>query len=62
MTSSCNGQPLSRLASYDDVTMNNDWKLPEADALGLGTWDGGAAIKRLEIREVTGKGGPLRDK
>jgi len=56
----CEGMPLSRLDSYDDLTMNKDWKLPDPDALGLGTWDGGAAIKRLEIRPVTGKGKPAR--
>jgi tRNA A-37 threonylcarbamoyl transferase component Bud32 len=57
---SCNGQPVSSLDGYNDVTMNKDWKLPDPAALGLGTWDGGAAIKRLEIREVTGKGAPSR--
>ena len=60
VTSSCDGQVLSRLDSYDELTMNKDWKLPDAAALGLGTWDGGAVIKRLEIREVTGKGQPSR--
>ena len=53
---SCDGQPLSTLDSYADLTMNRDWKLPDPAALGLGTWDGGAAIRKLEIREVTGKG------
>jgi tRNA A-37 threonylcarbamoyl transferase component Bud32 len=52
----CDGQPLSRLDSYADLTMHRDWKLPDPAALGLGTWDGGAAIRKLEIREVTGKG------
>jgi tRNA A-37 threonylcarbamoyl transferase component Bud32 len=56
----CNGQALSSLDSYDELTMNKDWKLPDPAALGLGTWDGGAAIKRLEIREVTGRGQPSR--
>jgi serine/threonine protein kinase len=56
----CEGFPLSRLDSYDTVAMNKDWKLPDPAALGLGTWDGGAEIKRLEIREVTGKGAPSR--
>ena len=52
----CDGQPLSRLDSYADLTMHRDWKLPDPAALGLGTWDGGAAVRKLEIREVTGKG------
>ncbi len=52
----CNDQPVSTLASYDGVTMNRDWKLPDPSALGLGTWDGGAAIQRLEVRDVTGRG------
>jgi len=56
----CNDQPVSTLPSYEGVTMNRDWKLPDADALGLGTWDGGAAIKSLEVRDVTGKGALLR--
>jgi serine/threonine protein kinase len=56
----CNEQPLSRLDSYADLTMNRDWKLPDPAALGLGTWDGGAAIHKLEIREVTGKGRKAR--
>jgi len=52
----CNDQPVSTLRSFEGLLMNPDWKLPDADALGLGTWDGGAAIKSLKIREVTGKG------
>ena len=48
--------PVSRLASYDGITMNRDWKLPDPAALGLGTWDGGATIRKLEIRDVTGRG------
>src|SRR5205085_1254917 len=38
----CNGQPVSTLGSYDGLSMNRDWKLVDPDALGLGTWDGGA--------------------
>jgi serine/threonine protein kinase len=56
----CDEQPLSQLESYDDLSMNRDWKLPDPAALGLGTWDGGAAIRKLEIREVTGKGQKTR--
>ncbi|MBI3857402.1 MAG: serine/threonine protein kinase [Planctomycetes bacterium] len=56
----CDGQPMSRLDTYDGVSMNRDWKLPDPAALGLGTWDGGATIRRLEVREVTGKGQWLR--
>jgi hypothetical protein len=52
----CNNQPVSKLASYDGITMNRDWKLPDPAALGLGTWDGGAAFQKLEVRDVTGKG------
>jgi acetyl-CoA synthetase len=37
-----------------------DWKLPDAAAIGVGTWDGGAAIHRLDVREITGKGERLR--
>jgi tRNA A-37 threonylcarbamoyl transferase component Bud32 len=59
---SCNGLELSRLETYDELTMNKDWKLPDPAALGLGTWDGGAEIKRLELREITGKGGSSRGK
>jgi len=51
-----NGKPISRLAGYEDIAMNPDWKLPDASAIGIGTWDGGAEIRRLELREVTGKG------
>jgi tRNA A-37 threonylcarbamoyl transferase component Bud32 len=54
------GRPLSEWATYGDLTMNKDWKLPDPAALGVGTWDGGAEIRRLEIREVTGKGERLR--
>jgi serine/threonine protein kinase len=60
LKSFCDGQPMSQLDSYDDLTMNPDWKLPDPAALGLGTWDGGAAIQRLEIREISGKGRMLR--
>jgi hypothetical protein len=56
----CEGIPLSRLDTYEAVTMNKDWKMPDPAALGVGTWDGGAEIKKLEIREVTGKGAPAR--
>jgi hypothetical protein len=56
----CEGRPLSVLESYDGLSMNRDWKLPDALALGFGTWDGGAAIQKLEVREVTGKGGFVR--
>ncbi|HVR87626.1 MAG TPA: serine/threonine-protein kinase, partial [Planctomycetota bacterium] len=47
----CNHQPVSTLPSYEEISMNPDWKLPDSDALGLGTWDGGAAIHSLQIRE-----------
>jgi hypothetical protein len=40
--------------------MNRDWKLPDPAALGLGTWDGGAAIRSLDVRELSGKGRLLR--
>jgi hypothetical protein len=56
----CEGRPLSVLESYDGLSMNRDWKLPDGLALGFGTWDGGAAIQKLEILEVTGKGGFVR--
>jgi serine/threonine protein kinase len=56
----CDGQPLSQLDSYAELSMNRDWKLPDPAALGLGTWDGGATIRKLEIREVTGKGQKAR--
>jgi serine/threonine protein kinase len=56
----CNNQPVSSLSSYDGLTMNRDWKMPDPDLLGLGTWDGGAAIQALEVREVTGKGEYVR--
>jgi hypothetical protein len=56
----CEGRPLSVLQSYDGLSMNRDWKLPDGLALGFGTWDGGAAIQKLEILEVTGKGGFVR--
>jgi tRNA A-37 threonylcarbamoyl transferase component Bud32 len=56
----CEGQPLSQLDSYEELTMNRDWKLPDPAALGVGTWDGGAVIRKLEIREVTGKGQKAR--
>jgi serine/threonine protein kinase len=56
----CDGQPVGALDSYDGLSMNPDWKLPDPSALGLGTWDGGAAIQKLEIRDVTGKGSFLR--
>src|SRR5579872_2814316 len=52
----CNQQPVSALGSYEGLLMNPDWKLPDSAALGVGTWDGGAAIHKLEMREVTGKG------
>ena len=48
----CNGQALTVLKSYDGLSMNPDWKLPDPDALGVGTWDGGAAIEKLELREL----------
>ena len=56
----CEGRPLSVLESYDGLSMNRDWKLPDSLALGFGTWDGGAAIQKLEVREVTGKGAFVR--
>jgi hypothetical protein len=56
----CDGQSLSELNSYADLTMNSDWKLPDPAALGVGTWDGGAEIRKLEIRDVTGKGQKTR--
>ena len=56
----CNHQRVSTLAGYDGMTMNPDWKLPDPGSLGVGTWDGGAAIQSLEIREVTGKGESFR--
>jgi len=52
----CEGQALSRMDTYEDLAMNPDWKIPDPLALGVGTWDGGAAIERIEIREVGGKG------
>jgi tRNA A-37 threonylcarbamoyl transferase component Bud32 len=52
----CNNQPVTSLGTYDGLTMNKDWKLPDPAALGLGTWDGGATIRKLEIRDVTGRG------
>jgi hypothetical protein len=54
--SACDGKRLSEWTEYSELTMNRDWKLPDAASLGLGTWDGGAAIRKVEIREVTGKG------
>jgi len=60
LKSFCDGRPVSEWSSYEELTMNRDWKLPDPGAIGLGTWDGGASIKRLEIREVTGKGERLR--
>ncbi|HLY08438.1 MAG TPA: protein kinase [Planctomycetota bacterium] len=56
----CNNQPVTSLNGYDGLTMNPDWRLPDPAALGLGTWDGGAAIQALELREVTGQGDFLR--
>jgi serine/threonine protein kinase len=52
------GKAISVLSSYEDVSMNPDWKLPDAAAVGVGTWDGGAVIRRLDLRELTGKGEP----
>jgi hypothetical protein len=52
----CNDMPVSLLSSYDGLSMNPDWKLPDPSALGVGTWDGGAAIQKLEVREVSGRG------
>ena len=56
----CDGQLISEWSSYGDLTMNKDWKLPDPAAIGVGTWDGGASILRLDVREVTGKGERLR--
>src|SRR5262249_39042211 len=36
----CEGQEVCDLKSYDGLTMNPDWKLPDPAALGVGTWDG----------------------
>jgi hypothetical protein len=56
----CDGHALSEWTAYEELTMNRDWKLPDPAAIGVGTWDGGAAIRRLEVREVTGRGIRLR--
>jgi tRNA A-37 threonylcarbamoyl transferase component Bud32 len=56
----CDGKPLSALESYGGVIMNPDWKLPDSAAVGVGTWDGGAALERLDVLEVGGVGGFLR--
>jgi hypothetical protein len=52
----CEGQLLCELDSYESLSMNPDWRLPNPAALGVGTWDGGAAIQRLDVRERSGKG------
>jgi len=58
----CDGQPLSTIDRYDTMTMNPDWRLPDPKAIGIGTWDGGAAIELLELREVSGPGERLPPK
>jgi hypothetical protein len=51
---------MSVLETYGGIAMNPDWKLPDAAAVGVGTWDGGAALERLDVLEVGGVGGFLR--
>jgi tRNA A-37 threonylcarbamoyl transferase component Bud32 len=58
----CDGEPTSELKTYAGVTMNPDWALPDADALGIGAWSGGAIIRSFEVRDVTGKSILLRGK
>jgi tRNA A-37 threonylcarbamoyl transferase component Bud32 len=54
------GEPISELKTYAGVTMNPDWVLPDPFALGVGAWNAGAAIRSLEVRDVTGKGRAVR--
>jgi tRNA A-37 threonylcarbamoyl transferase component Bud32 len=56
----CDDDPVSELKTYAGVTMNPDWALPDPFALGIGAWSGGATIRSVEVREVTGKGRSLR--
>ena len=40
--------------------MNPDWKLPDPAAVGIGAWDGTLVVRRVQVREVSGKGELLR--
>jgi hypothetical protein len=55
------GEPIARWKSdYSDLTMNPQWELTDPGALGVGAWDGTLILRRVQLREVTGKGEFIR--
>ena len=43
-----------------DLSSDENWGLPDAARLGLGTYESPTEFRQLSILEVTGKGRPLR--
>lgn len=56
------GEPIARWKTdYSDLSMNPQWQLTDPAALGVGAWEGTLILRRIQVREVTGKGEFIRN-
>jgi serine/threonine-protein kinase len=61
VTASLNGQKLvDWKTNYQDLGMNDDWRLRTDAVPGLGCWGSSTEFRMIELREVSGRGRELR--